>query len=80
MSHFYGTVKGNRGEGTRAGSKDSGMETYCASWNGAIRCVAWHDKVTSKDMVRVEKTTWQEKVKCKDCGKKYRVSECNHAY
>ena len=35
------------------------METYCASWEGAIRCYAWHDKETGKDMVRVEKTTWQ---------------------
>lgn len=58
MSHFYGTVKGNRGEGTRGGSKDSGMETYCASWQGAIRCYAWHDKTTGKDMVKVTKTTW----------------------
>lgn len=59
MSHFYGTLKGNRGEATRCGSKDSGMETYCASWDGAIRCYTWHDKVTDKDMVRVEKVTWQ---------------------
>ena len=41
MSHFYGTVQGNRGEASRAGSKRSGMTTYCASWNGAVRCYAY---------------------------------------
>lgn len=59
MSQFYGTLKGTRGEATRCGSKKSGIETYCASWSGAIRCIAWHDKKINKDMVRVEKTTWQ---------------------
>jgi hypothetical protein len=59
MSHFYGTLQGSRGEATRGGSKDSGMTTYCASWEGAIRCQAVHDKISGKDMVRVEKVTWQ---------------------
>ena len=58
MSHFYGTTKGNRGEATRTGSKQSGMETYCASWQGAIRCFAYVDK-EGNDCVRVEKTTWR---------------------
>jgi hypothetical protein len=58
MSHFYGTVKGARGEATRCGSKNSGMETYCASWCGAIRCMAYIDE-KGKDCVRVSKETWQ---------------------
>ena len=61
MSHFYGTLTGCRGEASRCGSKKSGMETYCASWKGAIRCMAYFDEATGKDMVRVEKTTWQGK-------------------
>ena len=57
MSHFYGTVKGMRGEASRTGSEKSGMETYCASYKGAIRCFAYvKDGV---DCVRVEKTAWQ---------------------
>jgi hypothetical protein len=59
MSHFYGTLQGSRGQATRAGTKQSGMTTYCASWEGAIRCEAMHDKATGKDMVRVEKVPWQ---------------------
>jgi hypothetical protein len=58
MSHFYGTLQGNRGEATRGGSKKSGMTTYCASWEGAVRCEAWHDKETGKDMVNVSKEPW----------------------
>ena len=56
MSHFYGTVQGNRGEASRGGSKASGMETYCASWSGAVRCYAYEKD--GVDMVRVERTTW----------------------
>jgi len=59
MSHFYGTLKGNRGEATRCGSEKSRMETYCASWDGAIRCEAYVKD--GKDYVKVEKTKWQGK-------------------
>jgi hypothetical protein len=58
MSHFYGTLQGNRGEGTRGGTKASGMTTYCASWEGAVVCRAWHNKTTGKDMITVEKVPW----------------------
>lgn len=57
MSHFYGTVQGNRGLGSKGGSKKSGMTTYCASWKGAVRCRAYVDH-QGRDRVRVEKTTW----------------------
>ena len=57
MSHFYGTVQGNKGEASRGGTKESGLHTYCASWSGAIRCCAYVDS-DGVDCVRVEKTTW----------------------
>lgn len=57
MSHFYGTLQGNRGEATRCGTKSSRMETYCASWDGAIRCCAYVNP-EGVDCVRVEMTTW----------------------
>jgi len=37
MSHFYGTLKGSRGEATRCGTKKSGITTHTASWEGAVR-------------------------------------------
>lgn len=58
MSHFYGTVQGNRGEASRGGSPSSGMETYCASWRGAVRCKAYVNS-EGVDCVRVELTTWR---------------------
>lgn len=43
MSHFYGTLQGNRGEATRCGSADSGITTYAAGWRGAIRVEVYRD-------------------------------------
>lgn len=59
MSHFYGTVQGNRGEGTRAGHKNSGLETYAASYRGAIYVRLDHDEATGKDRFTVSQTIWQ---------------------
>lgn len=59
MSHFYGTLQGNRGEKTCGGSKDSGLKTYTASWEGAIRVFTYHSKSTDKDMVEIRMVPWQ---------------------
>lgn len=57
MSHFYGTLQGNRGEASRGGSKDSGITSYTASWRGAVR-VRLYVK-DSVDMAYVELVPWQ---------------------
>ena len=49
MSHFYGTLQGNRGEATRCGTKNSGLVTYAASWSGAIRTHLWYDHQIKRD-------------------------------
>jgi len=49
MSHFYGSVKGNRGEATRGGSKNSGYKSYAAGWGGGIEVRLWHDPDGGKD-------------------------------
>jgi hypothetical protein len=36
MAHFYGTIKGQRGEASRLGSKSSGLEVSACSWQGAV--------------------------------------------
>jgi hypothetical protein len=58
MAHFYGTLNGSRGEATRCGAKASGMETYCASWNGAVRCKAYVND-EGVDCVYVTLCQWQ---------------------
>ena len=37
MAHFYGVLKGARGQATRLGHKGSGLHTVAASWKGAVR-------------------------------------------
>jgi hypothetical protein len=36
MAHFYGTIKGGRGEASRLGHKASGLQVKAASWQGAV--------------------------------------------
>ena len=59
MAHFYGTVQGNRGEGTRLGTTKSGITTHAAGWGGAIRTEVFYDAKTGRDMYRVELIPWQ---------------------
>lgn len=57
MSHFYGTLIGNRGEATRCGTKASGITTFAASWAGAVHATVYlRDGV---DWARVSLTAWQ---------------------
>lgn len=37
MAHFYGTMRGNRGECSRGGSKDSGIQAHPRGWNLGVR-------------------------------------------
>ena len=41
MAQYYGRVEGNRGEATRLGTKDSGIGTVAASWDGCILTNIW---------------------------------------
>jgi hypothetical protein len=65
MSHFYGVVQGRKlgarssGESTRCGTKSSGLETYAASWNGAVRVSLHHDEKSGEDKYVIEEVRWQ---------------------
>ena len=37
MAHFYGILTGSRGRATRCGTKNSGLTTCAASWEGAVQ-------------------------------------------
>lgn len=43
MAKFYGTVRGQRGEASRLGGKQSGLTTVAASYSGAVQ-VSLFDK------------------------------------
>lgn len=56
MSHFYGILKGTRGEVTRCGTKNSGLTTTAASWSGAIQTILYQKD--GVDMYRVIQIPW----------------------
>ena len=60
MAHFYGIINGSsKSSATRCGTRNSGLETVAASWNGAVRTTLYYDEETQTDMCRVELTQWQ---------------------
>lgn len=59
MSHFYGTVQGNRGEATRCGHKSSGLTTEAAGWHGCIKTHVYYDEETNTDKFEVALVPWQ---------------------
>lgn len=56
MSHFYADIQGNRGEATRCGSKDSGIQGHIRGWNVGAFVVCGYDKQTDSDVVIVYAT------------------------
>ena len=53
MAHFYGWVRGSRGEATPLGTKGSGYVAVAASWQGRVEVHVWYDRETGKDKFRV---------------------------
>lgn len=54
MAHFYGTVSGKaRTNGTRCGSKDSGIWAHIRSWDKGIEVDCVYDEYTNKNIFKV---------------------------
>lgn len=51
MAQFRAVIKGQRGEASRLGSKNSGINTSVNGWNAGVRVVAEH--VDGKDVFHV---------------------------
>jgi hypothetical protein len=58
VSHFYGTLQRSRGEATRCGTKNSGVTTWSASWEGAVHVRLWYDEENDCDMAGVSLQPW----------------------
>ena len=43
MGHFRGTVKGNRGEASRLGTKGSGLHVTANGWDIGVEVLLWHN-------------------------------------
>ena len=50
MAQFYGSVQGSRGEASRLGGKESGLEVSATAWGGGVFARLWHEK--GIDMIR----------------------------
>lgn len=59
MAHFYGIVRGGRGEASRIGSKNGGLSAVAASWSGAVNVELSHRNGTDWAVVRL--VPWQGK-------------------
>ncbi len=49
MSHFYATIQGHRGEGTRTGTKTSGITSHTKGWNSGVRVRGFYNEETGED-------------------------------
>lgn len=57
MGHFYGEIQGNRGEATRTGTKNSGMDADVGGWSVGVRVSCRHCEATGKDEIHIYKTS-----------------------
>ncbi len=53
MAHFRGTLQGNRGDASRLGSKDSGLQVTCAGWRLGATCHIDYNKSKQRDEISV---------------------------
>lgn len=51
MSHFYGYLQGNRGQVTRAGSRQSGISAHLRSWTHDCYALLYDNK--GKDVLEI---------------------------
>lgn len=58
MAHFYGWIKGQRGEASRLGNKSSGLSVTAASWAGAIEVTLERDEENEVDRFIVRERKW----------------------
>lgn len=56
MAQFRATIKGQRGEASRLGSKKSGIYSNLNAWNIGLRVYLTHNETTGKDEIDVTLT------------------------
>lgn len=53
MAHFIAYMKGGRGEVSRTGTKNSGIDTRAQGWNIGGRVAVEHDSMQERDVVHL---------------------------
>jgi hypothetical protein len=54
MAHFYGILKGSRGETTRCGTRPSGISATVKSWNSALHVTLSDRDGVDQYSIRIE--------------------------
>jgi len=57
MAQFYADIQGNRGQATRMGTKDSGMDGHIRGWNLGGRVWMRYNKELERDEVTIDLTS-----------------------
>ena len=57
MARFYASIQGNRGEATRMGSANSGIEGHIRGWHLGVRVEMDVDPHTGNDRLTVYRTS-----------------------
>ena len=57
MAQFYASIKGNRGEATRMGTKNSGMHGHIRGWDIGCEVEMRYNEETGKDEVHIYLTS-----------------------
>lgn len=57
MSHFYASIQGNRGEGTRMGTARSGIIGHIRGWDSGVEVSGHHDPDTETDSFNIHATS-----------------------
>ena len=57
MARFRGVVKGARGEGSRIGHKNTGLETTCDGWDIGATCSIYYSEAKDTDIITVKVTS-----------------------
>ena len=53
MAQFRATIQGNRGEASRLGTKNSGLDVTVNGWNVGVSVTARYNSETGNDEIRV---------------------------
>ena len=57
MSQFYASIQGNRGTGTRMGTKKSGMDGHIRGWDVGARVFMRYNEETQQDECTITLTS-----------------------
>ena len=57
MAQFRAVIRGERGEASRLGGKNTGMYVTCNGWSSGVRIISRHDESIHEDVFDVYMTS-----------------------